>query len=234
MDSGRLLRCDRAHLVRVIGCAAHAIVLGTALTVMVVAPAASQGRIEYSSPEIHGSITGERTGRPVPRAHIVASWQTSEAVPLTYPQTVKLIETTSAGDGSFLLPAWGPVTLRTPVSADSPIVIAWAPGHGGIVIGLSRSGPLRGSTDISLPPLPDRPGTQAENLVAVVWQLAYAVAPLPDQPRPKMLAVVEAEWRRLPQDEFPEQARGKTLMAVFDWSVQEFRRAIEYHALERK
>ena len=234
MDSGRSLRCDRAHVTRVIGRATCSVALGAALVLVGVAPVLSQAAIEYSSPALRGRILDDRTGRPVPHVHIVASWHGNEAVPLMYPQTVKLIETTSAGDGSFLLPAWRLGTLRTPVSADSPILIAWAPGHGGIVISLSRSGPLRGATDISLPPLPDTPDEQAETLVAVAWQLAYAVAPLPGQPKPRMLAALEAEYRRLPQDEFPQQAKGKTLTEVFDWSVQEFRRAIEYRALERE
>jgi hypothetical protein len=221
-------------MTRVIAMATRSVAVGAVLVLAGAAPVLSQAQIEHSSPAIRGRILEDRTGRPVPHAHIVAAWHGNEAVPLMYPQTVKLIETISAGDGSFLLQAWGPVTLRTPVSAESPILIVWAPGRGGIVISLSRSGPLRGATDVSILPLPDAPEKQAEVLVGLAWQLAYAAAPLPGQPKPRMLAALEAEYRRLPQDEFPQQAKGKTLTEIFDWSVQEFRRAIEYRALERE
>ena len=230
MGSGRSWRCEAALLLTI-----------GSLFALGVGAAYAQGPVTYSTPALRGRVVAKETASPLAGAHVLAAWQGNEAQPLIRPATVKLLETATAPDGSFWVPAWGPESLPTPIYWQSPTVVVFLPGYEPwrLDLGLEFRGneaKIRDPLDIRLSRFEKKPEDWAQHLSEATWVLAYFAAPLKPMPQLRMLSAVEAEWRRLPEDRLPEEIRKRklTLRAAFDMLVEEFRRAIEYEALEKK
>jgi len=166
-----------------------------------VGAAYAQGPVTYSTPALRGRVVAKETASPLAGAHVLAAWQGNEAQPLIRPATVKLLETATAPDGSFWVPAWGPESLPTPIYWQSPTVVVFLPGYEPwrLDLGLEFRGneaKIRDPLDIRLSRFEKKPEDWAQHLSEATWVLAYFAAPLKPMPQLRMLSAVEAEWRQ--------------------------------------
>ena len=152
-------------------------------------------------------------------------------VPLAYADPVKILETESRENGTFVLPPRGRFARPESLSAISPVIVCFLPGFKPMRIELGRLSPEGGARPIQLRRFDGTPKQWAEALASVVWNLAYAVALLEGLPTPKMLTAVETEWRRLPKDVAKDLPGARKMFA---WLVQEFRRAFDSKSWEQR
>jgi hypothetical protein len=184
-----------------------------------------------SSPPVTRQVVSEDTAAPLSDVEIFAFWVGNKRVPMAYSDTVKIVEAKSRADGTFTLPAWGPLTIAEPLSQVSPIILCFLSGFEPALIELPQLSPAELTGPIRLRRLDGERDAQARALALVTWHLAYAVAPLDGPSRPRMLSVAEAAWRRLPKDLTKNRP---DLIVGFDWWVQEFRRAFKTKSWEQR
>lgn len=185
----------------------------------------------YNSPGFGGRVVDAETRRPVPGTLVLVLWtappDTDSLSPLN---TLRVFETDTTAEGRFSVPAWEAKSLRAPVGADSPRLIAFAPGRDPVPLERSTLMPPSPAVEIRLPRFAGTPPQRAEqlkeltNLLILAWVSLYGESP------PRMLDAVSAEWRALPEAVRRDQPEPRE---TFMWSVQELRRALEQRKLSQ-
>lgn len=218
MESGRLWRCESCLAPK----ALWGISLGVGLLLAGVRGTTASGQgIDYVSPAIRGRAVAAETGRPLARVSVLAWWRDPRMPDsLLFANTLRAVEVESAEDGAFTIAAWEPKALRAPVSKDSPMLIFFIAGReptyfdAGQLKSDHRSVEIRMRAHAADVEERAKKLTELLNIVLLVW------APLRDQPTPRMLTALDAEWQTLPAGLRKETP---VLIPWFEWALRELR-----------
>jgi len=177
--------------------------------------------IDYVSPVIRGRVLADETGQPLAGVSVLAWWRDPRiADSLLFANTLRAVETETAGDGTFTIAAWEPKALRAPVSKDSPGLIFFVAGreptdfNGGQLKSDNRS------IEIRMRAASEEAEARAKKLTELLNGLLHVWAPLRDQPTPRMLMALDREWQTLPAELRKETP---TLIPWFEWALKELR-----------
>lgn len=218
MESGRLWRCEPLSVMTALGRVALGLALVCAGAGDTIADA--QG-IDYVSPAIRGKVVAAETGQPLAGVSVLVWWRDPRVSDsLLFANTLRAVETASAGDGTFTIAAWEPKVLRAPVSKDSPGLIFFVTGREPTYFNRGQLKSDNRSIEIRMRSDSEDAEARAKKLTELLNGLLQVWAPLRDQPTPRMLTALDREWQTLPEELRKETP---TLIPWFEWVLKELR-----------
>jgi hypothetical protein len=115
------------------------------------------GTAYYAEP-LHALVADATTGVPLAGAVVVAHWELEGGLHGSHVGELKILETTTASDGRFQFPGWGPERHRGPgrLFCRDPEILVLKPGYMPKVVSNPWDGPVESRTDCLGADVPNR------------------------------------------------------------------------------